>query len=192
MNEVPALLKETLDIVKNQPQFLTLTEVKKEVTALQKSLVAFLAKTEESKPFLSKEYLELHALLAEKRTSSPTLAKETQRSGASFAGKEKNKKLAVFAIQRGIAPKVLAELRMDPDDVLRQQFRELAHNREDEVKDALEDLLKGKQLEKFARALGFEVVRKTTSKGQTVNRKATMSNAWAKLKPFIDSIRDAR
>jgi hypothetical protein len=147
---------------------------------------------EESKPFLTKEYLEIHALLGAGRTNSPTLVREADRSGASFTGKEKHKKLALFAIQRGIAPKVLTELRLDPDDILRQQFRELAHLPETEVQDALEELLKGKQLEKFAHAVGFEVIRKTTSKGQTTNRKATLSNARAKLKPFVDSIRDAR
>jgi hypothetical protein len=192
MNEVPALLKETLDIVRDQPQFLTLSEVKKEVTALHKSLVAFLAKTTESKPFLSKEYLELHALLMAARATSPTLAREAEKSGTSFTGKEKNKKLALFAIQRGIASRVLGELRMDPDDVLRQQFRELAHRPEDEVEEAVETLLKVKQLEKFARAVGFEVVRKRTAKGETVKRKESLANARAELKPFVDSIRDAR
>jgi hypothetical protein len=192
MNQIHDLLKETLDLVRSHPELLTVSELKKEVGALQKSLTTFLAKSEEAKDFLSKDYIEICALLREGHTVSPTLAEAAKRSGLSFTGKEKQKKLAVFAIKNGIVAKVINELRMSPDDLLRQQFRALAHRPEDEIEDALAALLKGKQLEPLARAVKFEVVKKRTSKGETIDRKATLANARTKLMPFIDSIRDAR
>jgi hypothetical protein len=192
MKNLPDLLKETLDLVRSHSQFLTLSELTKEVSAVEKSLRAFLAKSEESKDFLNRDYIEIHALLQEKRTSSPTLTKEVGKSGLTFTGKEKNKKLALFAIRKGIEEKVLSELRASPDDILRLQFRALAQKPENEIEEALKTLLKGKQLEKFAQAMDFAVVRRRTSKGDSIDRKTTLANARAKLKPFIDSIRDAR
>ncbi len=192
MNQITDLLKETLDIVRNNPEFLTVNEMQKEVGALHKSLTTFLAKSEETKDFLNKDYIEIHALLKEGRTTSPTLVSAVSQSGASFTGKDKQKKLAVFAIKKGIAAKVVSELRMSPDDMLRQQFRALAQKPEDEIDEALAKLLKGKQAEQIARAVKFEIVKKRTAKGETIDRKATLANARAKLKPFIDSIRDAR
>jgi hypothetical protein len=192
MKNLPDLLKETLDLVRSHSQFLTLSELTKEVNAVEKSLRVFLAKSEESKDFLNRDYIEIHALLQEKRTTSPTLIKEVGKSGLTFTGKEKNKKLALFAIRKGIEEKVLSELRASPDDILRLQFRALAQKPENEIEEALKTLLKGKQLEKFAQAMDFAVVRRRTSKGDSIDRKATLANARAKLKPFIDSIRDAR
>jgi hypothetical protein len=81
---------------------------------------------------------------------------------------------------------------MSPEDLLRQRFRALAQKPEDEIGDALALLLNGKQLEEIARAVKFEIVKKRTSKGEAIDRKATLANARAKLEPFIDSIRDAR
>jgi hypothetical protein len=192
MNQIPDLLKETLDVVRGNPQFLTVSELKKEVAALQKSLEAFLTKSQEAKDFLNKDYIEIYALLNEGRTTSPTLAEAAKKSEEKFIGKEKQKKLAIFAVRKGIASKVANELRMSPEDLLRQRFRALAQKPEDEIGDALALLLKGKQLEEIARAVKFEIVKKRTSKGEAIDRKATLANARAKLEPFIDSIRDAR
>jgi hypothetical protein len=192
MKNLPDLLKAALDLVRSHPQFLTLSELTKEVTALEKGLEAFLVKSEASKDFLNRDYIEIHALLQEKRTTSPSLTKEVAKSGLTLTGKAKNKQLALFAVSKGIAAKVLNELRASPDDILRLEFRALAQKPENEIDEALKELLKGKQLEKFAHAMSFAIIKKRTSKGESIDRKATLANASAKLKPFIDSIRDAR
>jgi len=191
MKTTKDLLRRAQELIEAEPALLTMIETRADAEKLQGILQKFVEKAEDARFFKDRNYLELVSLLGSSKSDSARLKAAVKHSGAT-TGKDKNKKVAVYAVKEGIAEDLIRDLKKGPQEILKQSFIDLALLDVNEIEDAVAAMLTPAKAPAVAKTVGFDVAFKTNKKGgKAYDKKATVAHAMAKLKPYIDSMRNA-
>jgi hypothetical protein len=189
MKTTKDLLRHAQELIEAEPALLTMIETRADAERLHGILQKFVEKADDARFYKDRNYLELVSILGSSKPNSARLKAAIKRSGAT-TGKDKNKKVAVYAVKEGIAEELIRELKKGPQDIMKQNFLDLALLDVNEIEDAVAAMLTPKKAPAVAKAVGFDVAFKTKG-NKAYDKKATVAHAMAKLKPYIDSMRNA-
>lgn len=196
-------LIDQVELVRNllleEPALESVAETRMKVTALRKSLSAFAEVADQAKLKLHPDYLELVAIIRKKKISKEQFAKACKEVGVSApktGGAKGQEKVAMVAMEKGVAVPLSKALGKSPDEVLQDQFYDLALlGNEEEILKGFKRMSAGKKLEPLASVVGFEIGYKIAKSGKNKGKKSvdsalTFKNAYAKLRPYLASLKD--
>jgi len=195
--ETQELLTNAYEMVKADPVLLTMVEMRSLADNLCKALKAFCAKAEVAQWAKRREYVRLIGVLESKRSKSMEIQFACKKLKLTVPpGKDRLAKLTLEACKSGKAEALAGMLERSPEDILRERFRDLAQlARREQRETALNELLKGKKLQEYAKALGFQIVKKTGKTGKqlsTTDRSKTLAKALEKLEGYAETLADIR
>lgn len=182
-------------MVKADPVMLTMVEMRSLADSLGKALEAFCAKAEIAQWMKRREYVRLIGVLESKGPKLKELQSACKKLKLTIpTGKDKLAKLTLEACRSGKAEALADALERSPEDILREKFRDVAKFPTQQHREgALNELLKGKKLEEYAKAVGFKIVMKSSKAGkQTTDRNKTFTNALEKLEGYAEKLADIR
>lgn len=190
-------LEQALESIEEYPSLATQMETRREVDSATNWLKKFLKKAQVAKFKTDAVFIRLVFILG---TKNPKEIREAATAAGFRAPGGKSatpEKVALKAMEEGAAVKFEKELSKDPEEKLKDEFFALAALPEEEVEAEVKKCLTKAKAKQYADAVGFDVEHKVAKSGKNKGKKmydskATLVNAMEVLKPYIDSMRDAR
>lgn len=190
------LLTKAYEMVKADPVILTMVEMRSLADSLCKALAAFCTKAEVAQWMKRRDYVRLIGVLESKRPKLEELQSACKALKLTIpTGKDKLAKLTLEACRSGKAEALADALERSPEDKLREKFRDVAKFATQQQREtALKELLKGKKLEEYAKAVGLQIVMKSSKAGKqhTTDRNKTLTKALEKLEGYAEKLADVR